>query len=63
MISEASGQHGGGGDTRIDLRSHSLGAVLFLNNIEKDREYRQFPRSVRVMLQPSYQLHMVRKNM
>uniref|UniRef100_A0A7S2RIH0 UDP-glucose:glycoprotein glucosyltransferase n=1 Tax=Mucochytrium quahogii TaxID=96639 RepID=A0A7S2RIH0_9STRA len=48
---------------RLDLRDGAKGAVVFVNNIEKDSRYRSWSRSVQMLLRQSYQLIPVRKNM
>jgi UDP-glucose:glycoprotein glucosyltransferase len=51
------------GDVRVDVKQGSKGAVHFLNNLEKDKQYAQWPSDLRMLLRPSYQLHQIRRNL
>ena len=48
---------------RIDTRSGSKGCVFFMNNIEKDKAYRRWPKQIAQLMQPAWQLIPVRKNL
>jgi len=48
---------------RIDTRSKSKGCIYFLNNIEKDKHYKRWPKDLRALAQPGFQLYPVRKNL
>jgi len=59
---------GGGGvgelvGMRIDTRTQSKGCIYYLNNIEKDEHYKRWPKDLRSLLQPGFQLYPVRKNL
>ena len=56
----------GGADSgllRINVRKGASGVVTFVNNIEKDPEYARLPTDMSALLQPSYGLPQVRKNL
>lgn len=48
---------------RLDIRTDAKGAVIFFNNIEKDPMYAQWPEQIQALLQQSFQLATVRKNL
>lgn len=48
---------------RVHMRKGTIGAVVYLNNIEKDAAYKQLPTDLRALMQPSYSLPQVRKNL
>jgi UDP-glucose:glycoprotein glucosyltransferase len=48
---------------RIDTRSNSKGCIYFINNIEKDSHYKKWPKDLRSLLQPGFQLYPVKKNL
>lgn len=50
---------------RVDVSKGGKNVVQFMNNLEKDSMYANggFSRSVRTLLQPSWQLHMIAKNL
>ena len=50
-------------EVRIDIVTGSKGAIHFLNNIEKDFQYKKWPRSLRHLLYPSWSLHALRRNL
>ena len=52
----------GGGSMRIDGRAPS---VHFMNDLEEDKEYARWPKTVKALLQPNWpgQLYFVRKNL
>lgn len=52
----------GSSTQRVDVRVGAKGALFFLNNLERDAQYRQWPRSLYTLLQPSWQLHALRRN-
>merc|ERR1711871_1261583 len=51
------------GNVRVDVKKGSKGAVHFLNNLEKDKQYAQWPAELRMLLRPSFQLHQIRRNL
>jgi UDP-glucose:glycoprotein glucosyltransferase len=59
----ANQQQGGGGGIRIDIVSESKGAITFLNNLEKDAEYKRWPKNLRQLLQPSWSLITLGRNL
>lgn len=54
---------GDGGTARLDIYRGSKGAIFYLNNIEKDPQYQRWPRSLRQLLMPSWQLIAVARNL
>ena len=48
---------------RVDTRSGSKGRIYYLNNLEKDKAYKRWPKQVANLMQPAYQLFAVRKNL
>ena len=48
---------------RVDTRTGAKGAVFFINNIEKDKMYRQWPRDFRYLMQHAWNLIQVRYNL
>lgn len=48
---------------RVDVSHGGKLVVTFLNNLEKDSVYRQLPRSVSQLLQPSWSLHQLARNL
>ena len=52
-----------GDDVRVDLRAGAKGAVVFLNNLEKDAKYKEWPADVGSLLKQSWNLHSIRKNL
>uniref|UniRef100_A0A7S3JTS0 UDP-glucose:glycoprotein glucosyltransferase n=1 Tax=Aureoumbra lagunensis TaxID=44058 RepID=A0A7S3JTS0_9STRA len=48
---------------RVDLLTGSKGVVTYVNNIEKDDQYTHWPRSLRNLLQPSWRLHAIARNL
>ena len=49
--------------TRVDVSKGGKYAITFLNNLEKDSQYSRMPKSVKVLTQPSWSLHAVRRNL
>ncbi len=49
--------------TRIDVSRGGKYAISFMNNLEKDPQYGRMPKTVKQLLQPSYSLHAVRRNL
>eukprot|EP00628_Pelagophyceae_sp_CCMP2097_P015078 CAMPEP_0206824110 /NCGR_PEP_ID=MMETSP0975-20121206/13662_1 /ASSEMBLY_ACC=CAM_ASM_000399 /TAXON_ID=483370 /ORGANISM="non described non described, Strain CCMP2097" /LENGTH=1608 /DNA_ID=CAMNT_0054366369 /DNA_START=1 /DNA_END=4825 /DNA_ORIENTATION=- len=48
---------------RVDVLTGSKAAVVYVNNMEKDKDYARWQRSVQALLYPSYQLHAISKNL
>jgi len=48
---------------RINVRKDSKGALLFLNNIERDKEYKQWPKQLEMLMYPSWQPTRLRFNL
>jgi len=48
---------------RVDVRSDAKGAVIFLNNIEKDKSYSNWSSNLNALLRPSFSFVQVRKNL
>jgi hypothetical protein len=58
------GAGGGLGNiVRVDVSKGGKSVIHFLNNLEKDSLYKRLPRSVKTLLQPSWQLHAIQKNL
>ncbi len=53
----------GGPIIRIDVSKGGKYVVHFLNNLEKDEQYRAWPRSLKALTQPSWSLHTIARNM
>jgi len=63
---EGGGGGGGGGQespVRVDVVSGSKGTITFLNNLEKDPQYKRWPRSLRQLAFPSWSLHSLSRNL
>lgn len=57
-----------GGDTytnpvRIETRKKTKGVVWYMNNIEKDPNFARWPSEINGVLQHTWQLHQIRKNL
>lgn len=48
---------------RVDVSKGGKYVINFLNNLEKDSMYKRLPRSVKTLLQPSWSLHAIQKNL
>lgn len=48
---------------RIDISKGGKHAVNFINNLEKDAAYKKWPKSLRVLNQPSWSLQTIAKNL
>ena len=48
---------------RIDVRTGAKGAVYFLNNIEKDKKYKKWPKQLQQLLQHAWHLIPIRRNL
>jgi len=48
---------------RVDVSRGAKHVVTFLNNLEKDDAYQQWPRHLSVLLTPSWSLHQIRRNL
>jgi hypothetical protein len=58
------GAAGGLGNiVRVDVSKGGKSVINFLNNLEKDSLYKRFPKSVKTLLQPSWSLHALQKNL
>jgi UDP-glucose:glycoprotein glucosyltransferase len=53
----------GGPIIRIDMSKGGKYVVYFINNLEKDAQYKQWPRSLKQLLYPSWSLHTIARNM
>lgn len=51
------------GAFRVDVRTGSRGVVTFLNNLEADKAYARWPKTLQGLLVQSWQLHMIRRNL
>jgi hypothetical protein len=51
------------GVIRIDVSKGSKHVVTFINNLEKDAQYKRWPKSMRQMLMPSWSLHSIARNL
>ena len=51
------------GEVRVDIVKNSKGSIAFLNNLEKDAQYKKWPRSLRQLLYPSWSLHTLSRNL
>jgi len=62
-------ESGGGGpgsgesSVRVDIVSGAKGALTFLNNLEKDPQYKKWPKALRQLLFPSWSLHTLSRNL
>lgn len=62
--SEGQGRRGPPGqETRLDIYRGSKGALVYLNNLEKDAQYKRWPSSLRQLLFPSWQLQTIARNL
>eukprot|EP01034_Spumella_vulgaris_P025848 gene25848-32345_t len=52
-----------GSINRIDISKGGKYVVHFLNNLEKDEQYQQWPKSLKQLAYPSWSLHTIAKNM
>ena len=50
-------------EIRIDIYRGAKGALHYINNVEKDPQYKRWPRSLRQLLYPSWQLHALSRNL
>lgn len=50
-------------DVRVDIIDGAKGAIQFLNNLEKDAVYKRWPKSLKQLLFPSWQLHALARNL
>ena len=64
------GMAGGGRDggdeaasVRVDIVSGAKGCIQFVNNIEKDPQYKKWPKSMRQLLFPTWSLHTIGRNL
>jgi hypothetical protein len=67
-VGESGGGGGGGGaapkqSARVDVSKGGKYVVNFLNNLEKDASYQHMPRTLRMLLQPSWQLVSLSRNL
>lgn len=53
----------GGTIIRIDMSKGGKYVFGFLNNLEKDAQYKPWPRSLKQLLYPSWSLHTIARNM
>ena len=60
---EGGREEGGGGEVRLDIYRGAKGALVYLNNIEKDRQYQRWPSTLRQLLYPSWQLQALSRNL
>ena len=58
-------QQGGEGadEVRLDIYRGSKGAIVYLNNIDKDPQYQRWPKSLQQLMYPSWQLHAIARNL
>jgi len=57
------GQSSGDSSVRVDIVSGAKGAITFLNNLEKDPQYKKWPKALRQLLFPSWSLHTLSRNL
>jgi UDP-glucose:glycoprotein glucosyltransferase len=50
-------------NVRIDVYRGAKGALYHLNNVEKDPQYQRWPKSLRQLLYPSWQLQALSRNL
>ena len=48
---------------RVDVSRGAKHAVTFANNIERDAQYKQWPKKLATLLQPAWQIHQIRRNL
>jgi UDP-glucose:glycoprotein glucosyltransferase len=61
---ESEGPGGGdGSQVRINIVKQSKGIITFVNNLEKDAQYKRWPRSLRQLAFPSWSLHSLSRNL
>ncbi len=48
---------------RVDVSRGAKNIVTFVNNIEKDVQYRHWSKKLTVLLQPAWQIHQIRRNL
>ena len=61
--SESDGMRGLSDITRVDASKGGKSVILFLNNLERDKAYKRWPKTVRQLLYPSWSLHTIAKNL
>eukprot|EP00602_Paraphysomonas_sp_CaronLab_P013244 CAMPEP_0185040580 /NCGR_PEP_ID=MMETSP1103-20130426/38799_1 /TAXON_ID=36769 /ORGANISM="Paraphysomonas bandaiensis, Strain Caron Lab Isolate" /LENGTH=1608 /DNA_ID=CAMNT_0027579943 /DNA_START=104 /DNA_END=4931 /DNA_ORIENTATION=- len=49
--------------TRVDVSKGGKHVISFLNNLEKDPQYKRLPKTVKQLLQPAWNLHAVQRNL
>jgi len=50
-------------DTRLDFRKDAKGKIIFLNNLQKDKRYKGWSKSLRTIMRPSYGLPRVARSL
>lgn len=48
---------------RVDVSKGARFVVSFFNNLERDKEYKRFPKSLKTLLQPTWSLHQLSRNL
>ena len=43
-------------DTRLEFRQNAKGKIMFLNNLQKDKRYRRWSKSLHTRMRPAYVL-------
>ena len=49
--------------TRVDASKGGKNVITFFNNLERDKAYKRWPRTVKQLLYPSWQMHTIAKNL
>lgn len=61
--SVATGDSGKASSTAAADVEHAHPIITFLNDVETDQQYAQWPSDLRTLMQPSWQLHQLRRNL
>ena len=48
---------------RVDASKGGKSVITFINNLEKDSQYKRLPSSVKRLLQPAWSLHAIQRNL
>ena len=49
--------------TRVDVSNARKSAIIFWNNLERDKAYKRWPKTVKQLVYPSWSLHTIAKNL
>ncbi len=50
-------------DTRLDFRQNAKGKIIFLNNLQKDKRYKRWSKSLHTLMRPSYGIPQVARHL